>query len=79
MRRNASRCQAGGPSRRPYRVHCEPIQITGQLFASANPPTAREITLSSDRATYETFAPGPIFAKKIVEEEPVREIGHIVP
>ncbi len=25
------------------------------------------------------FAPGPVLVKKIVEEEPVREIGHIVP
>ncbi len=25
------------------------------------------------------FAPGPILVKKIVEEEPVREIGHVVP
>ena len=24
------------------------------------------------------FAPGPVLVKKIVEEEPVREIGHIV-
>jgi hypothetical protein len=25
------------------------------------------------------FAPGPVLVKKIVEEEPVREIGHFVP
>jgi hypothetical protein len=25
------------------------------------------------------FAPGPVLVKKIVEEEPVREIGHIMP
>jgi hypothetical protein len=24
------------------------------------------------------FAPGPVLVKKIVEEEPVREVGHIV-
>jgi hypothetical protein len=25
------------------------------------------------------FAPGPVLVKKIVEDEPVREIGHVVP
>lgn len=25
------------------------------------------------------FAPGPVLVKKIVEEEPVREVGHVVP
>ena len=25
------------------------------------------------------FAPGPILVKKIVEDEPAREIGHVVP
>ena len=25
------------------------------------------------------FAPGPVLVKQIVEEEPVREIGHVVP
>ena len=25
------------------------------------------------------FAPGPVLVEKIVEEEPVREIGHVVP
>jgi hypothetical protein len=25
------------------------------------------------------FAPGPVLVKKIVEEEPVREVGHILP
>jgi hypothetical protein len=25
------------------------------------------------------FAPGPVLVKKIVEEEPAREIGHVVP
>jgi hypothetical protein len=25
------------------------------------------------------FAPGPVLVKKIVEEEPIREVGHIVP